>query len=213
MARPKTPRLNRAMIVDAALELVTSSKGLTMPGLADTLGVSVSSVYHHVRNRTELVELIRGRIAGREFVNVDRNGPWRTVLATWLREYRSAFSAYPELVRLLIGQTVSAPEVLAQYEYIAGVIIDAGFPREEALPVIMVFDSFALGSALDLSAPDVIWATDDTNHPNMTTAIAAAPTEVVARADAAFEYGLRCLLDGLALRLGETPSATSTSYS
>ncbi|MFF2555203.1 TetR/AcrR family transcriptional regulator C-terminal domain-containing protein [Nocardia sp. NPDC058058] len=209
MARPKTPRLNRAMIVDAALELVSSSKGLTMPGLADKLGVSVSSVYHHVRNRTELVELIRGRIAGREFGDLDRNGPWRTVLATWLREYRSAFSPYPDLVRLLIGQTISAPEVLEQYEYIAGVIIAAGFPREEALPVIMVLDSFALGSALDLSAPDEIWAANPTEHAHLTTAIAAAPAEVVARADAAFEYGLRCLLDGLAFRLGETPTATT----
>ncbi|WP_067569713.1 TetR/AcrR family transcriptional regulator [Nocardia acidivorans] len=209
MARPKTPRLNRAMIVDAALELVASAKGLTMPGLADALGVSVSSVYHHVRNRTELVELIRGRIAAREFAEVDQDGRWRTALAAWLHGYRSAFSPYPDLVRLLIGQTISAPEVLEQYEHIAQVIIEAGFPREEALPVIMVLDSFALGSALDLSAPDVIWATTAADHPHMTTAIAAAPAEVVARADAAFEYGLRCLLDGLALRLGETPSAAN----
>ncbi len=200
MPRPKNPLLDPEMIVDAAMELVATPKGLTMPGLADKLGVSVSSIYHHVHSRAVLVERMRGRLVGRQRYDVDWDGPWRTVLTDWARAYRDAFAPYPQLVTLLTSQTVTAPEVLDVYELVATVIVRAGFPRDDVLSIITMFDTFALGSALDRAAPERVWATDDPGRVHLAAAVTAAPTGPP-RADAAFEYGLRGLVNSLAVTL------------
>lgn len=205
MPRPTTPRLNREMIVDAGLALVGTRAGLTMPGLASKLGVSVSSVYHHVPGRSQLLELMRGKIASSRVVDIDWDAHWRVAVAHWVRQIRMAFSPYPELVTLLTAQTVTAPEVLDLYGRLASTLLRAGFPQGDVIYVISALDSFSLGSALDRAAPERVWATDRTDGA-MAVAIAAAETGIV-RSDLSFDYGLDALLDGLEARLLRTQNA------
>ena len=51
MGRPRTPLLSADRIADAALELVNTTGGFTMPALAARLGVRPSSLYNHVAGR------------------------------------------------------------------------------------------------------------------------------------------------------------------
>lgn len=210
MPRPKTPRLNHDMIVDKALEMVATPAGLTMPGLAKQLNVSVSSVYHYVPSRTHLLELIRNRIAALQLDEVDWDADWRAVLVEWVRAYRLAFAPYPELVALLTAQTITDAKVLDVYDRIAGVIGRAGIATADILSVITVLDNYALGSALDRAAPDVVWSVEGATRPHLSAAVAGTQSGV-ARADEAFEYGLQILIDGLAARLtARTGDETST---
>jgi hypothetical protein len=63
-----------------------------------------------------------------------------------------------------------------------------------------VLDSYALGSALDLAAPDEVWRVGDGDTPALDAALRAAP-QGRARADAAFDLGLDALLTGMHARL------------
>ena len=51
MARPRTTLLSRDIIGRAAIEFVDAGKDLQVVPLAKHLGVSVSSLYHHVDGR------------------------------------------------------------------------------------------------------------------------------------------------------------------
>ena len=82
---PKSPRpgLSRAAVVEAALQLVQDEglNALSMRPLADRLGVKPASLYWHVRDRGELMELLADAILA-EIPSVKRRSDWRlSVLA------------------------------------------------------------------------------------------------------------------------------------
>lgn len=81
-----------------------------------------------------------------------------------------------------------------------GLLRAAGFRSEELLLWVSVLDNFALGSALDLAAPDDVWRSDRPDTPELDHALAASSRGAV-RADAAFDLGLRALLEGMANHL------------
>src|SRR5579884_1659010 len=56
----RQPGVTRARVVEAALDLVQDAglDALTMRALADRLGVKAASLYWHVRDRDELLELL-----------------------------------------------------------------------------------------------------------------------------------------------------------
>jgi hypothetical protein len=126
-------------------------------------------------------------------------------MVTWLRRYRDAFAAHPNLIPLLTGQTVTDPGVLAAYEQVTGMLLRGGFAQDEVVLWLSVVDNFTLGSALDLAAPDDVWlpsapAGADTPTPRMDAAVRAA-ARGRERADAAFELGLTALVTGMQAHL------------
>ncbi|MFI6770067.1 hypothetical protein [Streptomyces sp. NPDC050355] len=83
---------------------------------------------------------------------------------------------------------VRAPKVLAQYERVAELLLDAGFAPAAVMPVISGLDNIVLGSALDMSAPKVMWeVADGVRAPRLSAALDATGPD---RADQAFELTL-----------------------
>ncbi|MEU9736695.1 TetR/AcrR family transcriptional regulator C-terminal domain-containing protein [Streptomyces sp. NPDC048002] len=192
MGRPRTPLLDRARITGTALELIDAQGEFSVPQIARRLGVQTGSVYHHVDGRDGIVELIRERVAeGIDSSCLDLR-PWDEALKAWARSYRAAFAAHPRAVPLLMTNPVRAPRVLAQYEGAVVLLLDAGFGTADVMPVIVALENIALGSALDLAAPDAMWElADDTATPHLAQALAASAGS---RADRAFEFALEGFL-------------------
>ena len=55
MVQRRRRLLDVQVICDAALELIDQDGRLTMAELAAKLGVSASTIYHHVPNRTAII--------------------------------------------------------------------------------------------------------------------------------------------------------------
>src|SRR5919106_2770891 len=64
--RPARTPLTREAIVDAALQVVAreGARGLSMRRVADELGTGPASLYWHVANKDELINLLIDRVAG-----------------------------------------------------------------------------------------------------------------------------------------------------
>ncbi|GAA4973390.1 TetR/AcrR family transcriptional regulator C-terminal domain-containing protein [Kineococcus glutinatus] len=199
MARPTTPLLSRQQILTAALELLDETGSFTLPRLAARLGVSASSIYHHVKGgREEIVEGIRGLLTDGAMPAEDDGEPdWQEFARRWARGYRAAMAAHPHVIALLTAQTVSDPLTLASYEALAQVLQRSGFGEEELLHAVTVLDCFVLGSALDAGAPLDVWADAGDPASAMSRAIAATRTRPGDRSARSFELGLRILLTGL----------------
>ena len=203
MARPLVPLISIDALVSAALELVDEAGDFSLPKLAKRIGVSQSSIYNHVSGREEILELMRGRIISESTYELDVQQDWEAALRAIVRSYRDAFARHPRLAPLLVLQTVQDHQVLGLYEDLALALEAAGFHGRDVLSAISTIDSFALGFALDLAAPDVVWAPPQQGFPALSSALAnAGPADE--RGEAAFEFGLENLMAGLHYRLRTT---------
>jgi AcrR family transcriptional regulator len=163
--RPVTPVLSREGIAQAALELVTlrGADTLTMAALARHLGVAASALYNHIGGKAELTALLQDAVMGRVDVTalnalVEGTGTLEAALAEWARSYRETFAAHPTLIPLFATLPISgAPETRRMYDAVARALCHAGVPAEQVVPVIIAFESFLFGSAMDVHAPASIF--------------------------------------------------------
>ncbi|MGY1604233.1 TetR/AcrR family transcriptional regulator [Geodermatophilus sp. SYSU D00815] len=201
MVQRRKRLLDVETILDAALACIDESGRLTMAELAGRLGTSASSVYHHVSGRAAIVELLRERVVAETMTPVPLDGTdWSGQLAAWMHSYRRALATHPNLIPLLNEHTMTARSVLLGYDRVAALLRDAGVPSAEVVLWLGVLDSYALGAALDLVAPDDVWRSEDGDLPALEEAVRTGPRGR-ARADEAFDLGLGALLTGLRARL------------
>lgn len=200
MARPPAPLITLGAITDAALDLVDETGDFSLPRLAKRIGVSQSSIYNHVAGREEILELMRRRVLELSPRPPVDGLPWESALRTLVRSYRDGFARHPRLAPLLVLQTVMDTEVIAMYEELAQTLERAGFSGRDVLSAISTVDAFAIGAALDLAAPEVVWAPPSPGYPALVRALGHAPSGAQ-RAREAFEFGLDVLVAGLRGRL------------
>jgi hypothetical protein len=147
-----------------------------------------------------VIELLRARIGEQMDSTPLDLRPWDVALEAWFRAYRDVFAAHSRVVPLLTTNTVRAPQVIAAYEKVVGLLADAGIPEADMMAIVTAMENFVIGSALDLAAPDVMWeVADDVEAPRLASAL-AAQGPVDGRAERAFEFGLQLLLESLRAR-------------
>jgi AcrR family transcriptional regulator len=198
MPRPSAPILSKELIYRTALGILDRTGRFTVPELAERLGVSVSSLYHHVSGRAAIVEGVRGLVAA-PFAEIPPDAPWDEAVASWARSYRDAFAAHPAAIPALVAQTISDPATLEQYDRVAGLLRGAGFGPNSVVLAITMLDNLCLGAALDVGAPSVIW--DDTGRADsplpQVLAQASLPDGPDGRSKQAFELELSFIVLGM----------------
>jgi AcrR family transcriptional regulator len=197
VGRPSTPLLSQGAIAIAAIRLVDRTGGFTIGQVADALGVRPSSLYNHVAGKDEIVEAMRGLVFREGALGTERGDSWDQSVRLMLRRYRACFAKHPRLIPLVTAYTVSSPEVMGMYDELAEILSNAGVPDDQLLDVITMCDSVVLGAALDLAAPDEVWALDQARSPALVAAIQRAGSGRE-RSDRAFELALNILIAGVA---------------
>lgn len=82
------------------------------------------------------------------------------------------------------------------YDELAETLSAAGLRDEQLLDVITMCDSVVLGAALDIAAPDEVWAVDQARGAALIAAIERAGSGRQ-RSDRAFELALDILVSGI----------------
>ncbi len=137
--------LSRARLAAAALELMQQDglEALSMRSLAERLDVKASSLYWHIRDRQELVELLAESIMDR--VAVPRAGGWRAVVAANAAALRRTLRAQRDAGRVLL-EVPGAMARSTSYTRVMRALEDAGLPAPEAAEVaLMVMTHVAAG--------------------------------------------------------------------
>ncbi len=198
MGRPPVALLSTDRIASAAMDLVNTTGGFTIPELARRLKVSPSSLYNHVSGREQIVELLRERAMSAVVLPADdQHRPWTETVAEIMRSYRRSYARYPRLIPLLTTHAVNSSHAFTMYNALATTLNRAGFSDDDTLRVITLMDCFVLGSALDLAAPVEPWESGAEVGPELAAALATGGPKP-GRADDAFEFGLEVVLRGLA---------------
>ena len=147
--------LTRERLVDAALTLVNAEglDSLSMRALADRLEVKAASLYWHVRDRRELVELLAESIL-EGVPRPRRGGGWRPSAVATAEALRRRVSAQQDATRILL----EVPEALEH----SGTFVDlktqlevAGLPSVEAGQVALMVMTNVISARVPADLPVV----------------------------------------------------------
>jgi len=141
--------LTRDRLVAAALELINEDglDALSMRSLANRLQVKAASLYWHVRDRRELLELLAESILG-STPRGRRGAGWRQTVLASAESLRRRASAQQDATRVLL-EVPDALEQSAVFVDIRAQLVTAGLRADEAGEVAVM----VMTSALSMRAP------------------------------------------------------------
>jgi len=197
LGRPSVPRLTVDKIGHEALALLEEEGALSLPRLAERLGVRQSAFYKHVTSRADIVELARGALAERTvFGKLSRQ--LDVLVVEVFEALLKTYQGVPALLPLILVQPVTNAEALAVYEQIASALLDAGVPDRLVLPTIEAIDSAAIGAALDTQAMENAWQVPEDSHGDFRNLVRAQEAVAKDRSDR-FDFLARTLAAGLSV--------------
>lgn len=165
MARPSTPLLSREKIALAAIEMIDAGEALKIQPLAKKLGVSLSSLYHHVDGRDGIVHAMREVLSSEYVFEAVDGHSWKESLKAGVGALWRLYSDHPRVMIYLLGVTIHEPETLLLYESLFESLQRSGLPEDELLTTLEVLDAFAFGAALDALSPSTIFAPEVKESP------------------------------------------------
>ncbi len=145
--QPRQRGLSQEAIVDAALQIVDREglDALTMRTVAHSLGTGPASLYAHVANKEQLIELLVERVIGEVEIGEQPDpARWTEQLKQTARNMRRVFAAHGDLARASFGRIPIGENALNGAEWMMAVLRAGG-----------ISDSVA-GLAVDLMAAYVM---------------------------------------------------------
>ena len=134
-APAKTP-LTREAIVEAALAVLDAEglAGVSMRRVAQRLGTGPASLYQHVSNKDELLELVLDRVAGDIELPEPAVGPdaWQEPLKELLRSTRRVLGAHQDLAYVTLGRVPTGANALGSAEAMLRILRAGGIPDRVA---------------------------------------------------------------------------------
>jgi TetR/AcrR family transcriptional regulator, tetracycline repressor protein len=141
---PGRPRsIDQDKILAAAAQM--SAAELSMPALADRMGVSVQALYRHVSGRDEVLKLLnRQALATMEVPPLDRRH-WSEWLLDYARAWRAVLLRCPGTISHVDIGGPGSPTSLDNAERAYEVIVAAGFSDIEAVEIFHLLARMIFG--------------------------------------------------------------------
>ncbi|GAB86230.1 TetR family transcriptional regulator [Gordonia rubripertincta] len=150
MARPSKPLINREAAVQASLEII-DAEGLdafSLPRLATHLGVRAPSLYHHFRDKNELLAEVAVRVAGPTRRPRVKPGPdWPEYFIRLAVNFRQSVLRHRNAAPILLTHLPRA-HLLAVQEDCASFLSASGVPTELHVRILEGVQSLVIGGVL-----------------------------------------------------------------
>ncbi|MGW6062363.1 TetR/AcrR family transcriptional regulator [Streptomyces sp. NPDC055189] len=226
--RREQPSLSRGQIVSEAVRLLDAEgmDALSMRKLGTRLNAGATSLYTHVANKDELIELVVDAVYGEMHVPRSTDPTdWRTATIACADTIRSTILAHPWIVSVL-GETGVAhlgPNMMRLSDGMLGMLEAGGFTLEEADRAVTTLFSYVIG----MTTTEAAWLTSiarsgrseqewvEQLRPAAEKSVEAYPrlralyaaqrdSQAAETREDNFAYGLNRILDGLALHRKNT---------
>src|SRR5918993_5417028 len=125
----RRPQLTRERVVEEALAVIAhdGAQALTMRSLAARLGVVPGAVYHHVRNKEQLQDLLLDNVLAEVDVHLDSSLGWTGQLKVLAHRLRQVLEDHPGVAGILKTRDPLGPHSLALAEAFLAPLQAAGF--------------------------------------------------------------------------------------
>ena len=222
--RTGQPSLSREQIVRAAIELLDAegAAGLSMRRLGTKLGSGATSLYWHVANKDELLELAVDEVLGEIYIPEPRDTSWRIGASVYANGARATMLRHPWMLGLLGTWPTLGPNAMRIGERMVALFDAGGFTGIELSHAVAMLNAHAIGSATTESAMNAMMKRTGATVHQLIEAVEPLLVEMApeqphydkwrrengiagedpARAmDDGFAFGLERILDGLELWL------------
>ncbi len=224
--RGPRPALTHDQIAAAAVELADEAglDAVTMRALAKRLDVATMGLYRYVRGKDDVFALMLNETVGEIALPAEHTSDWRATVRRLAQDMRAVYLRHTWLPRLESSTYASvAPNLLAIAEAGLGALDAVGrdLDVDEMMAAFGTIGAFVRGSAAaELAQRETYqhygWSSDDDMRqaagPQVLGMLARGDYPTLARyiidgsnednADWGFTFGLECVLDGIAARLG-----------
>lgn len=215
------PTLSRDQIVTTAIRLLDEEglAALSMRTLGSRLGAGAASLYRHVANKDELIELAVDEVYGElEVPEPGRARDWRPAVTACAESLRAMALRHPWVVEVLgqVGLARLGPNLGRQSERMLAIFTGAGFAADDADLALSAVVAYVTGmvtsevayesvrrrsgqseAAWRKSLREAVEASADTHPLVLEGLLANTGKDPRQLRDRYFEYGLRALLAGL----------------
>jgi TetR/AcrR family tetracycline transcriptional repressor len=122
--------LTREAIVDAALLVLDAEgvDGLSMRRVGERLGAGAASIYWHVRNKDELLQLVFERVISEIELPVPDPSRWREQLRMLVAQMRAVLNRHRDVARLTLGRVPTGPSLAVFTEWLFTLLTPVGIP-------------------------------------------------------------------------------------
>lgn len=208
--RPTTALITKQAAADAALSMIDLNglEALSLQSVAKVLGVSAPSLYHHFRDKEELLTLVARRLL--QEVGSERSTwpkGWEERLIELSLATRRVMLRHPNAAPLAL-RFFPRQVMLTAYE---NALVDCPYPPEVQIVVSELTEKITFGASLFAAAAKAhhIPAMPDVNpadFPSLARALELAPSE-----EEVFIECLHVVFDGLRQRYGQ-PHQLNTGF-
>jgi AcrR family transcriptional regulator len=221
--------LSRADIVRVAVAIADAegTEALSMRRIAKDLQVGVMSLYWYVGSKEELHQLMLETVQA-EIEAGEPSGNWRADLAGYAYSTRSALHRHPWAINYLDGPP-SGPNDARNVDRLMGALDGLGIDVTSVTWILMTLSTYVVGAALR-EIQEIRWhraaeaITSEVGEDEIAEALAdfgrrvrgsgqyphivmlldaGLDPDAPETRDERFEFGLSCLLDGIAVRIKE----------
>lgn len=208
--RGRPPRISREQIVRAAR---AAGDDVRMADVARALDVGPTALYHHVRDRDELLELVAAQVLEETPFDdwvPDPDASWAEWIRAYAHAFRAAMLANAGLLRYVRLTTATTAGRLEQIDALVGVLHAAGFSSVDALHAVAHVNVLVSGEAWERAR--ITSGGADPQLLEFDRAVAAraerlphlvelADPSARPDPDSHFAFALDCLIAGMADRL------------
>ena len=149
---PRIPLTQRA-IIEAALRVLDAEgiDGLSMRRVSGELGTGPASLYGHVRNKEELLQLLHEEVTGRIELPEPDPQRWHEQLMELGVRMRAQLNSHRDIARISLGRIPSGPTIARFTEWLFQLLGPVGIPDHVITKVGDVFGLYVGGYAFEES--------------------------------------------------------------
>jgi AcrR family transcriptional regulator len=229
--------LSRDEIVRTAIRVADAegADAVSMRRIARELNAGTMSLYWHIVSKEELLDLMLDAVQG-DLETPESSGNWRRDMREVARATRQSLHEHPWMMDFIGGRPPVGPKSLRNVERTLSYFDGLGLGLPMAIDIATTVGTYVMGAVLrevqehnsqtytdqilaDLDETEREKVLDDFTkrieatgrYPRLAALIAAGNDPDAAETrDARFEFGLDCLLDGIAARIAGHPPSTSS---
>jgi AcrR family transcriptional regulator len=202
--------LTRARILGCALALIDRDglESLSMRKLAAQLGVAPMSLYNHIPGKDALLEGVTETLLAEIDISLPEDG-WAETLRSAVLSFRRVLLDHPHAVPLIESKRVMTPAALRPVEFSLSLFRGAGFSPDDALSAHWAIVGFTLGHVTfqisnpltEVSPQEALARSGELPAQQFPCYFEVLPKAASCDYDAAFDFGLDILIQGLQAKL------------
>jgi AcrR family transcriptional regulator len=224
------PALSRAEIVDAAIAVADAegSDAVSMRRIAQVLRVGTMSLYWHVANKDQLLDLMIDALIG-EIEVPEPSGDWRADLRTQAHNERVTLLRHLWVMDFLGGRPPLGPNTLLHLDRSLGLLDGLSLEVATAMNILGTVQTYVLGSVLremrearaeqeqaelepaEWEPTRAAWRNRLEADGRFTRVVRfldeGIDPDAAETRDERFEFGLDCVIDGIAAKVAESGRA------